>query len=342
MAGSSGQSILSDLMQQAQDAKKETMEIYREARAAELALIQICAFSSAYEKVAQDVSFFVDGNAYYSPENMSKNQDVRDYQKSFEMAARDMDIILADIQAMRQKAAETRTSISDSGLTDVSLAMRRHVSQFETMEKRAGPKGGQVQDLALDMFHLLHPDRAATFPGHTRDLTPPSMRLSMQHFGRKITSYGRPVNCFFIDSWYMIGPFPNSHRHHIDDMFPPESLIDLDAEYIGKHGPVRWEYCSSSTHFIKPIHFAEYGIYYAHTELYADQEQAVWMAFGSDDRLDVWINDIKVWQSANHLKQWRPDEGYRRVYLNQGYNKILARLENGYRECGFSVIVALK
>jgi hypothetical protein len=342
IAGSSGQSSLPNLMQQAQNAKNETLEIYREARAAELALIQNRAYSSAYEKVAQDASFFADRTAHNSPETHPKNQDVHEYKKTFEMAARDMDIILADIQAMRQKAAATRTSVSDSGLTDVSLAMRRHVSQFETLEERAGPHGSQVQDLALDMFRILHPDRAATFRGLHRDITPPQMRLSMQHFGRKITTYGRPVDSFFIDSWYMIGPFPNSHRRHIDDMFPPESFIDLDAEYIGKHGPVRWEYCSSSTHFIKPIHFVEYGIYYAYTELYADQEQAVWMAFGSDDRLDVWINDIKVWQSGNQLKQWRPDEGYRKVYLEQGYNKILARLENGYRECGFSLIVALE
>lgn len=335
----SQQSGMSGHFQNARTLHDETAELYRQARAAELALLQNRAYGSTYEQVAQDVSFFSDNSNYDMPENLSSNQDFKDYQKSFEMATRDMDLILADIQAMRQKAVSTRTTISDSGLPPIA-AMRRQVSQQETMEQRAGPSGQRVQDLSADMYRMMNPNRYAPFPS-ALDVMPPQMRLSMEHFGRKIAWYGRPVESFYIDSWYMIGPFPNSHRRHINDMFPPESIIDLDAAYIGKHGrPMKWEYCSSSTHFIKPIHYVEYGIYYACTDFFVEQDQSVWMAFGSDDRLDVWINDIKVWQSPNNLKQWRPDEGYRKVYLKRGFNKILARLENGYRECGFSVIVS--
>ena len=338
---SSQQSSVSGLFQNARSLHEETAEIYREARAAELALLQNRTFSSTYEQVSQDFGTFSDNLDDDMPETVTSNQDFRNYRKSFEMAARDMDLIYADIQAMRQKAAATRTTISDSGLTDIAV-LRRHVDQQNSITQRAGPLGRQVQDLSADMFQMLNPNRLTPFPSTTAS-SPPQMQLSVEQFGRKITRYGKPVQSFFINSWYMIGPFPNAHRRHINDLFPPESIIDLDATYVGKHSrPLKWEYCSSSTHFIKPIHYVEYGIYYAYTELFIEHEQSLWMAFGSDDRLDVWINDIKVWQSSNNLKQWRPDEGYRKVYLKEGYNKILARLENGYRECGFSIIVSLE
>lgn len=332
-------SNMSSMFLSAQNLRRQTAELFAESRAVELALLQNRSYSSTAQEGGQDTPFFSDDDAFNLPENISSNETLMDYQKSFEMAAQDMDLILADIQAMRQKAS-SRTSISDSGLTNIHMAMRRQADQQERLQQLAGPQGQRVQDLSRDMYRLLHSGQTMALPASANE--PPSqMRLSMEHYGRKITSYGRPVESFYIDSWYMIGPFPNSHRQHINDMFPPETIIDLDAEYPGKRGPVRWEYCSSPTHFIKPIHYVEYGIYYAYTQLFAEDAQAVWMAFGSDDRLDVWINDIKVWQSSNTLKQWRPDEGYRKVYLQKGYNVILARLENGYRECGFSVIVAL-
>lgn len=337
----SKQQDMSGMAQEAQERCGETAQVFQEARAAELALLQNKSYNSAYQQISESSQSFNDDRPYDFPEDISSARDFNDYKKSFDLAARDMDLILADIQAMRQKAMETRTSLSDSGLTDVRLAMRRQVSERETLAERAGPQGQQVQDLSRDMFLMKHPQQSISFSSHTGN-TPPAMRLSTEHYGRKISSHGKPVKSFYLNSWYMIGPFPNSRRTHIDDVFPPETIIDLDAEYVGKHGPMHWEYCSSSTHFIKPVHFDEYAIYYAYTELYSEEDTAVWMAFGSDDRLDVWINDIKVWQSSNRLKQWQPNEGFRKVYLQQGYNKILARLENGYRECGFSVIVALQ
>ncbi len=337
----SQQRDIAGLSQTAQQRHDETAQVYKEARAAELALIQNKSYSSAYHQLANEKSLFDDDRAYDFPDEVSTTQDFGDYKKAFDVAARDMDLILADIQAMRQKAVQTRTSVSDSGVTDVTLALRRETSTRERLTQLAGPRGQQVQDLSRDMFLMKHPNQSVSFSQNAAG-TPPAIRLSMLHYGRKISSTGKPVQSFYIDSWYMIGPFPNSHRAHIDDVFPPETIIDLDAEYIGKNGPMRWEYCSSSTHFIKPIHFDEYAIYYAYTELYCENDMTVWMAFGSDDRLDFWINDIKVWQSGNNLKQWRPDEGFRQVYLEKGFNKMLARLENGYRECGFSVIVALQ
>ena len=67
-----------------------------------------------------------------------------------------------------------------------------------------------------------------------------------------------------------------------------------------------------------------------------------WIAVGSDDRSDIWVNDVPVWGSSNKLKQWRVDEGYRRIRLNKGRNRILARVENGWHDFGWSVCISLE
>jgi hypothetical protein len=49
-----------------------------------------------------------------------------------------------------------------------------------------------------------------------------------------------------------------------------------------------------------------------------------------------------VWGSSNKLKQWRVDEGYRRIHLNKGRNRILVRVENGWMSLGWSVSISLE
>jgi hypothetical protein len=90
-----------------------------------------------------------------------------------------------------------------------------------------------------------------------------------------------------------------------------------------------------------PPNAEEYGIWYAYAEVFCDVACERWIAIGSDDRSDVWINDVPVWGSSNKLKSWRIDEGYRRIHLNKGRNRILARIENGWHALGWSVSIAL-
>ena len=84
---------------------------------------------------------------------------------------------------------------------------------------------------------------------------------------------------------------------------------------------------------------SKYAIYYGDTKLYFEQATDTWIAVGSDDRSDLWINDMPVWQSSNKLKNWRNDEGYRKVHFKKWVNKILFRLENGWQNLDFSLLI---
>ena len=91
-----------------------------------------------------------------------------------------------------------------------------------------------------------------------------------------------------------------------------------------------------------PYTSEEYGIWYAYAEVFSDIECDRWIAVGSDDRSDIWLNDAPIWGSSDKLKSWRIDEGYRRVHLKKGRNRILARVENGWHLIGWSICISLE
>lgn len=159
---------------------------------------------------------------------------------------------------------------------------------------------------------------------------------------------GIPGSWMYVNSWYLIGPFPNPGRVNLRRKFPPESVIDLDATYVGKDGKtVRWEFRQGVSSVrrmearseIVPA-WDEYTIWYAYAEVFLDVECDRWIAIGSDDRSDVWINNLPVWGSSNVLKQWSIDEGFRKVHFRKGRNTILLRLENGHGPMGWSVCIS--
>ncbi len=155
--------------------------------------------------------------------------------------------------------------------------------------------------------------------------------------GRKVSEPGTPSEWIFIDTWHTIGPFPNPSRLNINRKFPPETIIDVDASYQGKGNQmVRWEFVQSGEPMVKPANDQEYAIYYAYTEIYFDRSMDLWVAIGSDDRGEVWLNDVPIWISGEQLKGWKIAEGFRKVRFQAGINRILFRIENGWRETAFS------
>ena len=159
---------------------------------------------------------------------------------------------------------------------------------------------------------------------------------------RKLDAAGQPAEWVYIDTWYTIGPFPNPKRINIDREFPPDSLVDLDATYVGKGGrTIRWQFVQSDQPQVVPPNAEPYGIWYAYTEFYCDQPQDVLIAMGSDDRGNLKINGVPVWISSKQLKGWSVDEVWRRVHFTQGVNRILYRVENGWQATGFSLVLRL-
>ncbi|HEY9248477.1 MAG TPA: hypothetical protein VIO38_05075, partial [Rariglobus sp.] len=160
--------------------------------------------------------------------------------------------------------------------------------------------------------------------------------------GRKVhgAGYGIGSKWMYVDTWYVIGPFPNPQRRNIDTRFPPESVVDLDARYPSEFGePLHWQFVQNKQAGVRPPRERSYAIYYAYTTLWFDEERDQWVAVGSDDYSKVWINDLLVWASGPQQKTWRANEGYRKVHFKKGLNRILMRVENGQASCIFSFML---
>lgn len=145
------------------------------------------------------------------------------------------------------------------------------------------------------------------------------------------------------DAWYVIGPFPNRWRSQIETSFPPEVEIDRDATYEGRDGrPLAWEYVRTRQLNVRPPDMADFGVYYAYTEINCAAPVDCWLAIGSDDYSKVWLNGLLIWSGSKNEKVWNPTEGFRRVHFQQGVNRVLYRLENGINACEFSLLIALE
>jgi len=163
--------------------------------------------------------------------------------------------------------------------------------------------------------------------------------------GRKVLSGGGSADWMFLDSWYIIGPFPNPARRNITTAFPPESVVDLDATYAGDGGKsVRWRFVQSPGAMVTPKQpgDSEQAIYYAYTQLWFEEELDAWLALSSDDFGKVWLNDMPIWKSGTVAKPWVVDEAFRKVHFQKGINRVLFRVENCYRDVAFSVIVSTR
>ncbi|MFP4106532.1 MAG: hypothetical protein ACLFVU_10640 [Phycisphaerae bacterium] len=174
--------------------------------------------------------------------------------------------------------------------------------------------------------------------------------------GRKILKGNYPYeDWFYIDTWYIVGPFPNEGRRNLHHKFRPEHNtddIDLNEQFAGGKGgrTLEWIWWQSSHIKNVPPHWTvdKYAIYYAFTEIYIEEnpsgkpEEEYWVAIGSDDHCRLWVNGEKVFESKTTPKRWLSNEAFRPVMLKEGYNSIMMRVENAGGTMGFSLMVSLR
>lgn len=173
--------------------------------------------------------------------------------------------------------------------------------------------------------------------------------------GRVIGAGGVWANRVYLDSWYVIGPFPADGRAPIDTPHPPEEGVDLDAVYRGLDGrTLTWQYASRGFYPFIPPDREERAVYYAYTELYLDDDRDVWLDIAADDDSKLWLDGRQIWTGSPGDKPWfrppyyLPDEqvaslalaeGHRRVSLSAGTHRLLVKLFNDRDRTFFSVVL---
>ena len=159
----------------------------------------------------------------------------------------------------------------------------------------------------------------------------------------------------------MIGPWENFGRDDFAIVHPPEISIDFDAVFtngkigtgfvktnshpikmIGEEvrldGTLRWQFMQSESMHNAPPVTAPDATYYAYTELYFDEAVTMLVSVGIDDFGKIWIHDKSIWQNSGS-RWYYIDEYIAPFDFQQGWNRVLVRLENGAAATGFSFLI---
>lgn len=311
-----------ELYRAAQKIDQTVFGTYKRMRTVELARIQRLALDTAYETVT------------VTPPGEHPPVDMKVFRQAITTQER-LKGVKDEVQTIRQEVAR----MVSYAQRKVDLAMRLQTDDLGvTITMGAGGQfvGGGGTAWGSDVGPSLSPDEL--FPPTTATKFNPETLNPVP--GRKLKPGERAADWMYLDTWYCIGPFPNPQRKYMDKKFPPESVIDLDATYVGKHEgqPLKWEWLQSNRLMIAPIRPDNYAVWYFYTEIYSEEANDYLVAFGSDDYSRAWLNGEPVWTSGETPHHWIPDRGYRTLHLRPGYNTLLVKLENAGGTTGMSVM----
>ena len=135
--------------------------------------------------------------------------------------------------------------------------------------------------------------------------------------------------------WWVIFPFDNIDEKGFDTVYPPETEIDLEKEYIGKEGrKIGWYKTNRRGENVFSNVPEDDVTGYALTYLESDRDQNYLLSLGSDDTIKIWVNDKLVFSKYIHRPLRRADDVIQ-LPVSKGRNKILVKVTNGYGPWGF-------
>ena len=186
------------------------------------------------------------------------------------------------------------------------------------------------------------------FRGGTAPIPPVDVANLVRGRGRMLGAGGEYANRVYLNTWYIIGPFPGRHGGDLFDnpSYPPEKAVLLDAMYYGKDQRLlKWRYVTAQSYPLVPPDKVEDSVYYGYTEVFVDQACDLIAWIGADDDVQIYLNDRMVWEGGNvnkrpyfdavfntrntYLRDYNRTEGMRVLHFNKGRNKIFFKLSNG-------------
>jgi len=368
----------SEMYETIQDLATAVDESFAENRAAELAAAENISFEEAQDKVFKpETDTGPELGEALAANDPSDLESFESFNEALDQATRAAEI-MARTAANRSsqimgESGEAGSETRQAEALQEALQQRSRIrSEMSMLASNDGRQQGNVQDmrqlmansyslsssqsgdsLGLDGVTLQMSSNTDLSQGGDSKTSSKTntVRLSQNKVlrqaipGRRLDMSAGRKGWIFLDTWYVIGPWDRPKTNSFDTPFPPETLIDLDAEYVGKVNPktgepldLEWRFVQTENIRINPPDEIGDSVYYAFTEVFSEKAMEVMIAVASDDIAKLWINDLVVWQDEG-LSSWRLDEGFRRILLRPGYNTVLIRVENGPAVCYFSVLM---
>ena len=162
----------------------------------------------------------------------------------------------------------------------------------------AGLRDDPSTELRRDAVQILVDEATAlTKAGKTNDAVPKYQTAiksardvdQVEDIAKELKKLGSPVSLpgvfGWVSDWKVIGPFDNKDRAGFEKVFPPEQGIDLNAEYDGLSGKVKWQDLKTQGDYgmvdlNKPIGALKEVTGYAYTEFNSDKARPVELRLG--------------------------------------------------------------
>ena len=141
--------------------------------------------------------------------------------------------------------------------------------------------------------------------------------------GKILYSYGTPLD----SCWYVVGPFKN--KGGFNKEFAPESNLQLNASYSGKHGPVSWRVANDGVQdgildFYSIFGAPNFSVYYALLYIYSPTKREAQIHLGCGSSVKVWLNSELV-HVANIRGATMLDDKLITANLSTGTNTALVK-----------------
>lgn len=131
-------------------------------------------------------------------------------------------------------------------------------------------------------------------------------------------------------TWHLVGPFDNAGNAGFDKVFPPELGVDLEAEYPGVGGTVKWREMSFGDGRVHSLRrFDQDGplVCYLFRRISVDRAREVRVSLGSDDGIKLWLNGQLL--HANDIKRGASaGQDFVTLPLRAGNNELLLKVVN--------------
>lgn len=137
----------------------------------------------------------------------------------------------------------------------------------------------------------------------------------------------------FILDWKVVGPFDSTNFKGFDKAYPPESKVDLAAEYDGKIADkkVSWKpHVTTDAYGMVDLNKAigkhKWAAAYAYTEFTSDKDQEVEFRLGSITSWKLWLNGEPVFGQDEYHKGIAVDQYRVTGKLKAGVNRLLVKV----------------
>lgn len=135
----------------------------------------------------------------------------------------------------------------------------------------------------------------------------------------------------FISDWWLIGPFDNTDRKGIENIYPPEEEFITDKSYSGRDNKMVswWEYNGKGDEYIslaKQFKPSDEGVVYARRVFNLEKSKVLKIGLGTNDGVKMWVNGKLVHKNIIG-RPALPNEDVISVPFNKGENVVLLKID---------------